>query len=387
MATRYEDGAAVFRIEHDPKAVMRCSACGGADVIRRGKFARRWRSLPVGPKPTFIELDVQRLACRGCNVVRLVKVGFAEPGVGYTRALEKFAVALARSMTLQDVARSLGLSWNTVKDMVKRDLQRRHSKPPLGHLRRIAIDEIAVAKGHRYMTVVMDLDERRAVFVGDGKGSAALEPFWRRLRRSGAKIKAAGIDMSPAYIAAVEKNLPDAALVFDRFHLTRLVNETISEIRRLTQRAATAAERKVVKGTRWILLKNPENLDDKRDERRRLEEALALNKPLAAGYYLKEDLRQLWSQVGLRAGRRFLRDWLNRAVASGVGPLIKLAKTLSRHAEGILAWFREPISSGPLEGFNNKIKTMKRQAYGYRDTDFFKLKILALHESKYALIG
>lgn len=387
VATNYEEGATIFRIERAPGTILRCSACGSANVIRRGTTTRRWRSLPIGLRPTWIEMDAQRVGCRDCELVRMVDVGFAEPTFTYTRSLEHYAVTLARSMTISDVARHLGLSWNTLKHMVKRDLEKRHARVPVGHLRRIAIDEIAVAKGHRYMTVVMDLESGRAVFVGDGKGSDALKPFWDRLKRSGAQVQAVAIDMSPAYKAAVEKNLPEAAIVFDHFHLIRCVNQTLSEIRRGTQRDAQTARKKVVKGARWILLKNPENLDETRNEHQRLQEALALNKPLATAYYLKEDLRQLWSQPNKSSGRQFLMDWLRRARISGIGPLIKLAKTLARHTEGILAWFQHRISSGPLEGFNNKIKTMKRQAYGYRDKEFFKLKILALHEAKYALIG
>ena len=142
----------------------------------------------------------------------------------------------------------------------------------------------------------------------------------------------------------------------------------------------------VLKGTRWLLLKNPENLKNWK-EHERLEEALRLNQPLATAYYLKEDLRQLWEQPDKDAATAFLQDWIARAQSSGIGILIKIAKTLALYRTGILAYYDYPISTGPLEGTNNKIKTMKRQAYGFRDLEFFKLKILALHETKYALVG
>jgi transposase len=139
--------------------------------------------------------------------------------------------------------------------------------------------------------------------------------------------------------------------------------------------------------TRWLLLKNPENLDNRRREPERLAEALRLNEPLALAYYMKEDLRQIWAQSDKAAAAAFLDDWIARAEASGIPMLHKFAKTMAMHRYGIVAYYDYPISTGPLEGTNNKIKTMKRQAYGFRDSEFFKLKILALHETRYALVG
>ena len=135
------------------------------------------------------------------------------------------------------------------------------------------------------------------------------------------------------------------------------------------------------------MLKNPENLDEKRDEKRRLEEALAINKSLAVAYYMKEDLRQIWEQPGKRFATAFLNDWIKRAEVSGIRMLQQMAKTLATHRSGILAYYDVRITSGPMEGTNNKIKTMKRQAYGFRDREFLKLKILAIHETRYELVG
>jgi transposase len=154
-------------------------------------------------------------------------------------------------MTIRDVAAHLGVGWDLVKDIQKRDLSRRYARPKLKHLRRIAIDEIAVAKGHRYMTVVLDLDSGAVVFVGDGKGADALKPFWKRLRPSGAKIEAVAMDMSAAYRGAVSTHLPGATIVFDRFHVVKLFNEKLSGPRRALHREATdVMQKKVLKGTR-----------------------------------------------------------------------------------------------------------------------------------------
>ena len=291
-------------------------------------------------------------------------------------------------MTIQDVARHLGISWDVIKEIQKKDLTRRFARRCLKNVRRIAIDEIAVLKGHRYLTVVLDMDTGAVIFVGDGKGGDALAPFWKKLKRSRAKVKAVAMDMSPAYISAVLEHLPKATIVFDHFHVIKLFNDKLSNLRRDLYRETTEnLHKEVLKGTRWLLLKNPENLDTEKKEKERLEEALKLNEPLACAYYLKEDLRQIWLQPDKETAEMVFTDWVKRAQATSIKMLKKFADTLAGYKSGILAYYDYRISSGPMEGTNNKIKTMKRMAYGFRDMEFFKLKIMALHETKYALVG
>jgi transposase len=195
-------------------------------------------------------------------------------------------------------------------------------------------------------------------------------------------------DLSPAYIGAVIENLPKAKLVFDHFHVVKLMNEHITSIRRnLYHEITDVLQKQALKGVRWILLKNPENLNEKHDEKQRLEEALRLNEPLATAYYMKEDLRQIWSQPDQQTAATILDGWIKTAMNSGLAPLVKMGKTLQVHRYGILNWYDHPISSGPMEGTNNKIKTLKRHAYGFRDLEFFKLRILAIHEARYAFTG
>jgi len=387
VRTDYRGGATIFTIRQDPDG-CRCSACGSRRVISRGHAERQFLTLPIGSRKTTVALPIPRLECQACGRVRQVEVPFADPRRSYTKAFERYVLELSRSMTIRDVAHHLDVGWDMVKDIQKRDLSRRYAKPKLKHLRALAIDEIAVASGHRYLTVVMDLDSGAVVFVGDGKGADALKPFWKRLRPSGAKIAAVAMDMSGAYRSAVRAHLPKAVIVFDRFHVVKLFNEKLSDLRRALYREATDVQHKaVLKGTRWLLLKNAENLDPEKDEKSRLKEALKLNEPLATAYYLKEDLRRFWEQPGKRFATTFLDGWIRRAEASGIKILQQMARTLTAHRSGLLAYYDVMITSGPMEGTNNKIKTMKRQAYGFRDREFFKLKILAIHETKYALVG
>src|SRR4051794_19047063 len=260
--TDYQGGQVIFTIHQEP-STCRCSACGSPDVHSRGRVERRFRSLPIGSRATFVDLPIPRVECQACGVVRQVKIPFADARRTYTCSFERYALELSRRMTIRDVAKHLGVSWDVIKDIQKRDLSRRYAKLKLKHLRHIAIDEIAIAKGHRYLTVVLDLDSGAVVFVGDGKGADALKPFWKRLRPSGAKVEAVAMDMSAAYRGAVATNLPSAKVVFDRFHVMKLFNEELSDLRRALHREATdVLQKKVLKGTRWLLLKGAEDLDE-----------------------------------------------------------------------------------------------------------------------------
>ena len=384
--TDYQKGALVFSIEKEPTS-LRCPCCKGIQVIRKGTVLRWFHTLPIGRKQVYLKLQVPRVMCRACGIVRQIRLGFADPRRTYTRAFQRYVMELSKHMTILDVARHLGIGWDTVKEIQRTYLSTRFARPDLKHLELMAIDEIAIGKGHRYLTVVLDLVSGAVVFVGDGRGTDSLTPFWKRLKRARAKIQAVAIDMSPAYISAVSTNLPTAAIVFDHFHLIKLFNDRLAKLRRELQRQAEKAGKKVLKGTRWLLLKNPENLSLQHNEKQRLEEALRLNSSLATAYYLKEDLRQLWHQPDKPIASSFLDDWISRARASNVAMLHKFAQTLESHRDGILAYFDFQISTGPLEGTNNKIKTLQKQAYGFRDLEFFKLKIYALHETRYALVG
>src|SRR3954470_15768413 len=350
VRTQYQDGQVIFTIAQDP-ADCRCSACGSPEVISHGHAERRFRNLPIGSRPPAVVLPIPRVECRACGVVRQVEVPFADPRRSYTRSFEQYALELGRRMTIRDVAVHLGVGWDLIKDMQKRDLSRRFARPKLKHLRHIAIDEISIGKGHRYLTLVLDLETGRVVFVGDGKAGDAPVPFRERLRPSGAKIEAVAMDMSAAYRRAVTRHLPKAKIVFDRFHVAQLFNGKLSDLRRELYREATdALEKSVLKGTRWLLLKAADNLDEEKGEKKRLEEALALNKPLATAYYMKEELRLFWEQPGKHFATVFLDGWIRRAAASGIRMLQQMAKALALHRSGLLAYYDVRITSGPMEG-------------------------------------
>jgi len=285
------------------------------------------------------------------------------------------------------VAKHLGVGWDMVAEIQREQMEKDARKTDLSAVRRIAIDELAVGKGHQYVSIVLDLDSGAAIHVAEGKSADSIRPFLRRLKRTGAQIEAVATDMGQAFPSAVTELFPDAVLVYDHFHVAKLMNDKLTTLRRDLQREADVLGKDMLKGTRWLLTKNPEKLDPERNETQRLLEALEFNQPLATAYYMKEDLRMFWKQPDMQAAERHLNIWMERARNSGITVLKTMAKTLTMCRRGLLNWYRHPISTGPLEGFNNKAQTMKRQAYGYRNMDFYMLKLRTLHIKKYALTG
>ena len=206
---------------------------------------------------------------------------------------------------------------------------------------RLAIDEVHVGKPHRFLTLVYDLDSGAIVSVSKGRGQKALTAVFSRLKRAGVMIKAVATDMAGGYVAAVMKHLWPTQLVFDRFHVVKLMNEKLTMLRReMYRELKDVQQRDVLKGLRWLLLKNPENLTQtpRGDERSRLAEALKLNKPLAQAYYLKDELRQFWPQGSKAVAAKFLDDWCRRAEATGVRVLRTMSHTLRGHRVGLLNW-------------------------------------------------
>lgn len=372
-----------------PREALSCGQCGCRRVHIHERARREWKSAPFGTIPVVITMDSPKVKCLRCHSKSWHQPTFANGQRRVTKTFEKTLDAWLSKLTLQDAATMFGVAWHTVCDV---DLARlkKLPRPQLSEVQRLAIDENYLGTRHGFVTTVLDLDTQAIVSVTKGRGQAALDQFFSTLKQAGSQIKAVATDMSGGYIAAVQKHLPKAALVFDRFHVVKLMNEKLTALRREMYHELTDKQhRQVLKGTRWLLLKNPENLkqNEKVDERARLKEALKLNESLATAYYLKEDLRQLWEQGSKSAAEKFLESWCKRAEASGIRHLHVMANTLRMYRSGLLNWYDHPISTGPLEGINNKIGALQRQAYGYRNFEHLKERILTLHHTKYSLKG
>jgi transposase len=288
-------------------------------------------------------------------------------------------------MTVTDLAAVTGLGWDTVKNIIKSLLERDYGRPRLRGLERLSIDEIYFGRRKQFYTLVINLDSGQIVWVARGKGGEALGPFWRALRGSRAKIEAVAMDMSAAYWSAVMEHLPEAAIVFDRFHIMKLMNEKLDDLRRAMVNEATGPMKQTVKGIRYLLLMRRENVEE--EKLPRLDDALKQNEPLFTGYLLKEALILLWEQSTYGQMRSFLSQWCTWADESDIRQMRQMARTLLSHKSGILSWWKHRINNGRMEGINNKIKTLLRQTYGLRDERYLVLRLLSLHNSRRELLG
>jgi transposase len=360
--TRYEGGAVIFDLV---PSHVHCPKCRSLSVTRKGSRRRLLKTVSIGLHPVFLNAEVPRLLCAHCGVLAEFHPPFADPWRTYTHQLERYVVDLCRITTIKGAASFAGVSWDVAKDIEKRRLHRKYSKYSLKGVRRIAVDEIAVRRGHRYMTLVMDLDTGRILYVHEGKSAASLKPFLERVRKSRrTKLEAIAMDLSAAYAKAVREALPHVPVVFDRFHVVKLINEKLDELRRAHVRDTEQAQRKLVKGVRYLVLMGADTLDEREKKKpggkTRLQKALALNEPLSKGYYLKEKLRLLWDEPSRAAGESLLDEWIAEADASAIRELKRMAKTIAEHRNGILAYFDLRFTRGPLVGVNNKVKVLKR---------------------------
>ena len=344
-----------------PRQALRCRSCGCLRVHVHEHAVRSWMSAPIGLTPVDVVMDSLRVKCLDCGAKTWHQPTFVNGQRRITKSFELFIEQWLSRLTIQDIVETFGVSWNTVCEIDRARLTEL-ARPKLSGLKRLAIDENYLGTRHGFITVVLDLETKAIVSVLQGRGKAALAPFFAKLKQSKAKIKAVATDMAGGYIAAVMKHLPKAALVFDPAlilirHVVKLMNEKLNDLRRKMYHELTDKQhRKMLKGTRYLLMMNPENLKQnaKVDEKAQLKEALKLNESLSVAYYLKEDLRQFWNPRSKPAAEKFLEAWCRRADASGIRQMQVMAKTLRQHRRGLLNWYDHPLSTGPLEGINNK---------------------------------
>jgi transposase len=297
-----------------------------------------------------------------------------------TRRLAESVARLCSVLPIQHVADFYALNWKTVKTIDKRHLARTLGPVDLSGVRIIAMDEFAIHKGHRYATVIIEPATKRVLWVGRGRSREAVRPFFERLGEEGRKrLVAVAMDMNAAYAEEVKAQCPKAEIVYDLFHVVaKYGREVIDRVRvdEANRLRHDKKARKVVKGARWLLLRNRENIQKEAD-RIRLDELLRANRKLMTVYVLKDDLKHLWQQTDVHTAFDFWRQWYARAIRSRIEPLKKFARNLKAYLRGILAHCWWPLHTSVLEGINNKIKVIKRMAYGFRDDDYFFLKIRA----------
>ncbi len=353
--TEFAHGWVYHHVELAPHK-RTCRACGARwyDLRLEGGFERTFFALPVGWRPQFVVLHGHRQHCRRCGETRREPIAFTEGKESHLRAFARYVVQLCQIATLQAVADLLGVGWDLVKEIHKSHLQRRLKRRKLSKVRYLAVDEFATHKEHRYMTVVLDLESGQILHAHSGRDAEALLPFLWKLKSRGLCPRAVAIDMSQAYHKAIRQVFGQQVdIVHDPYHVVALANQAIDETRREKLK--------------------PSSLEH-------LALLMELNQPLYQAYLLNEELRFFWNLPNEEDGKDFLDAWTTQAKAIDNPHFAKLANTLDKHRPGLLSYFRHRILSGPLEGINNKIKVLKRSAYGFRDMEYFKLRLFFLHD-------
>jgi len=364
---------------------VKCPQCGARKATFKGQRRRLFRMSPIGRKRCFLDLMLHRLKCRECGSLWWHRLPFMDGKHRYVRSFALTVLDLLQFCTIQAASQYLGVGWDMIKEIHKERLFLLYRTIPLGEVRHIGIDEFSLRKGHEYMTIVTDLESGRILHAVEGKGKEDIRPFLERLARKGKNLQAVAMDMSSSYFSAVCQCLPRVDVVFDRFHIIALMNQALDEIRRQQQRELDDLGQKTLKGSRFLLLRNYNSLEPGR--KARLDALLEANQPLLIAHTMKEQLQLFWEETNPGSAKEFLDLWLNDAMQSGIKELARVAKTLAGYRTGILNYFKHFITNGIVEGINNKIKTLKRQAYGFRDMVYFKLRLYHLHSQGYSLTG
>lgn len=353
-----------------------CSACGQVVDEVHDYSVRLVRDLPLLEATTLLVVHRRRLACPDCGP-RLEALSWLAPYARVTRRLAESVARLCTVATIKHVAEHFGLGWHQVKEIDKRVLVEQLGPVDLSGVTQIAMDEFAVHKGQSYATVIAEPATRRILYIGRGRDRTSIRPFFQQLGTDGCKrIEAAVMDMHHPYRYETARWCPDADIVFDLFHVLQKYGKEVIDRTRVdiaNKLKHDPAARKVVKGSRWLLLRNRDNLTEQQQVT--LDELLAANQDLMTVHVLADDLRHLWTLRDENAARIFFNGWLHRATNSTIAPLVRFAEKLAQHLPGIIAHCRHPLNTGFLEGINNKIKVIKRMAYGYRDLDYFFLKL------------
>lgn len=355
-----------------------CSGCGEPAAKIHDRSVRRIRDLPLFDDAVELQIPRLRLACARCGP-RLERLDWLDPHARVTRRLAESVARLCTMTSVLHAARWFGLNWKTVKRIDFRHLEQTLGPIDLSGVTVIAMDEFAIQKGHRYATVVVEPERKRVLWVGRGRSRADIRPFFELLGPEGCqRLRAVAMDMNTAYDLEVKQRCPNAEVVYDLFHVVaKYGREVIDRVRvdEANRLRGDKPARRVVKTSRWLLLRNRENVPP--DQVVKLDDLLAANRALLTVYLLKDDLKQLWRYRSEGWAWRFWLQWKRRALRSGLEPLKVFVRRLEPYLPGVLAHCRWPLGTNLVEGINNKIKVIKRMAYGFRDDAYFFLKIRA----------
>lgn len=339
-----------------------CPECGVGGCGAYDTKPMRWRHLNFFQHEAYIEARVPRVTCDKCGV-KQVEVPWSRPGSGFTLLFEALIMALAQRMTIAAVSQIIGEHDTRIWRVLHHHVEEARDREDFSEVRSVGIDETAARRGHDYITLFMDLDESRVMYATEGKGGDTIGRFVDDLRKHNGtpgQVKDVSMDMSQAFISGVQEHLPDAAITFDKFHIMQIMGKAVDEVRRAEQ-----VDCPELKKTRFLWLKNPKNLTASQAQRLDDLRMQDLNLKTMRAYHIRLNLQEFWKQPAWRA-EMFLKKWFFWATHCRLEPVVKAARTIRRHQEGILRWFKSRINNGILEGINSLLQAAKSKARGYR---------------------
>lgn len=336
------------------------------------------RDLPNGEMRVYLEVEVRRVACRRCQAVKREQLDFLADNPFYTKRFAFYVGRRCRTSTIKDVAEELNLDWETVKELDKHYMREQLHRTGTPAPKAVGLDEISIRKRHTYRIVVSDLLRQRAIwFGGADRSEASLDEFYRFLGpKKARRIRLAVMDMWKAFRNATNRNAPQAAILFDKFHIMRHLGEALDKVHKSEYYRLSGRDRRYIKGQKYTLLSHRENLT--LEGKRALKTLLAANKRLNTAYLLKESFGQLWDYNREAWARKFFENWRASLKWQRLKPYEKFAEMIDQHWDGIAAYCRpeNKVPLGFVEGLNNKIRVIQRRAYGLRDEEYLRLKVL-----------
>jgi transposase len=352
--------------------------CGRVSRIFYDRRRRRVRDLSCGDTRVFLDLEIRRVACARCGKVKQERLAFLADNPFYTKRFGFYVGRRCRSSTIKDVAQELHLDWHAVKKLEKQYMEEQLRRAGKVTPKVIGIDEISARKRHIYRIVVSDLVRERPIwFGGKDRTEASMDEFFKWLGpEKSAGIRLAVMDMWKAFRASTRTHAPQASILFDKFHVLRHLGKALDTVRKSEYFRVSGKDRRFIKGQKYTLLSSRQNLT--LEGRRSLKLLLAANRRLNTAYVLKESFGQLWDYSSEAWARRFFENWRQALKWQRLKPYERFAKTIDAHWSGIAAYCRaeNKVSLGFVEGLNNKVRVIQRRAYGFRDEDYLRLKIL-----------
>jgi transposase len=368
--------AAHISIVPDKRFRPICSRCGRSCRRIHSREKRVVRDLDLASFRVWLHCQYRKMICSHCRRIVVEDLDLFAPCQRVTRRLAFYIHELCKVLTVKEVAEHLGLNWKTIRQIDKHFLEAQYGKTDTSGVRILAIDEIAIRRGHRYLTVVLDYERGRVIWTGKHRRAKTLNRFFNQMQRRDRKaLEAVVMDMWDPYIKAVCQKVPHVQIVFDLFHVVAQFSRVIDKVRRTEYRKASQEGKSVLKGARYLLLKNRSNLR-RFEEREHLRKLLELNEVINTVLILRDKLKHIWKYKSRTWAKKALKEWCALARCLEHPQVHKFADTLERYSYGILNHCDYPIHTGKLEGVNNKIKVIKRKAYGYHDLRYFSLKII-----------